>query len=146
MEENYDEYDVEQYLGFTDFNKLNIKDDETDDYSLVCGIKIEKCYFNGIIEQLCLYDIFEGYTFDMDTTAEIKSINKDSVILIIDNTIELSKVTSQKNTEENNKIDYVISVNQLITGWSTKTMPSMVSYKIKLLYIRKKQKDHGIIK
>ena len=54
---NNNEYEIEQYLNFTDFNNLNITDDETEDYDLVCGIRIETNYVGGTVEQLNLYDI-----------------------------------------------------------------------------------------
>ena len=134
------EYEIEQYLNFTDFNNLNITDDETEDYDLVCGIRIETNYVGGTVEQLNLYDIPKGSVFHFNySEAEIINITKDEIVLRTDNTIELSKIQSKVTTEEKNKIDLHLKVNEFITGWSTMPIPLRVQYKMKVLYVRKKQ-------
>ncbi len=139
QQQSNDEYDIEEYLHFTDFNNLIINDDETEDYDLVCGIRIETNYVGGTIEQLNLYDVSKGCVFHFNyNEAEIIDITKDEIILRTDSTIELSKIQS-KVTEEKNKIDLPLKINRLITGWSTSPIPLRVQYKIKVLYVRKKE-------
>lgn len=133
------ENDIEQCLHFTDFNKLNIIDDETEDYDLVCGIRIETNYVGGTVEQLNLYDVPKGSVFHFNyNEAEIIDITQNEIVLRTDNTIELSKIQS-KSTKETNKIDLQLKVNEFITGWSTMPIPMRVLYKIKVLYVRKKE-------
>ena len=87
----------------------------------------------------CLYDIPKGSVFHFNySEAEIINITKDKIVLRTDNTIELSKI-QPKVTEEKNKIDLPLKVNEFITGWSTMPIPLRVQYKMKVLYVRKKQ-------
>lgn len=139
LEENEDEYNVEEYIHFTDFDKFHITDDETEDFDLVCGIKIESNYVGGAIEQINLYDIGKGNIFNFNGETEIKDITKDEIVIRTENNIQLSKIQS-KPTEEENKIDLILKVNEFITGWST-TMPTpyRAHYKIKVMYVRKKE-------
>ena len=139
LEENDDEYNVEEYIHFTDFDNINIADDETEEFDLVCGIRIESDYVGGAVEQLNLYDIGKGNIFNFNGETKIKDITKDEIIIRTENNIQLRKIQS-KPTEEENKIDLILKVNEFITGWST-TMPApyRAQYKIKVLYVRKKE-------
>ncbi len=139
LEENDDEYNVEEYIHFTDFENLNIADDETENFDLVCGIRIESNYVGGVVEQINLYDVGKGNIFNFNGETEIKDITKDEIVIRTENNIQLSKIQSRP-TEEENKIDLILKVNEFITGWST-TMPTpyRAQYKIKVMYVRKKE-------
>lgn len=139
LEDVDNEYNVEQYLSFTNFDKLNIIDDETEDYDFVCGIRIESNYIGGTVEQLNLYDVGKGAILNFNGKTEIKEITKDEIVLRTSNNIELSKI-QYKLIDEKDKIEFVLKVNEFITGWSKMTIPSRVQYKIKVLYVRKKKK------
>ncbi len=139
LEENDDEYDIEEYIHFTDFDNINKTDDETEDFDLVCGIRIECNHVGGAIEQLNLYDIGKGNIFNFNGEIEIKDITRDEIVIRTENKIQLSKIHS-KPTEEENKIDLILKVNEFITGWSTNMPdPYRAQYKIKVLYVRKKE-------
>lgn len=139
LDENEDEYNVEEYIHFTDFDKFDTTDDETEDFDLVCGIRIESNYADGEVEQINLYDIGKGNIFNFNGETEIKDITKDEIVIRTENNIQLSKI-QPKTTEEENKIDLILKVNEFITGWST-TMPTpyRALYKIKVMYVRKKE-------
>lgn len=143
LEKNDDEYDIEEYIHFTDFDNLNIADDETEDFDLVCGIVIESNYADGLIEQLNLYDINKKSIINFNGETEIKDITKNEIIIRTENNIELRNI-QYRTTEKENKIDITLPVNKFITGWSTMTIPSMVSYKIKVLYVRKKKNENKV--
>lgn len=139
LEENNNKCNVEKYIYFTDFDNINVADDETKSFDLVCGIRVESNYVGGTIEQLNLYDIGKGNIFNFNGGTEIKDINKEEIIIRTENNIQLSKIQS-KTTEEENKIDLVLRVNEFVTGWST-TIPDpyRIQYKIKVMYVRKKE-------
>lgn len=139
LEENENEYNVEEYIHFTDFDNINITDDETENFDLVCGIRIESNYVGGTVEQINLYDVGKGDIFNFNGETEIKDITKDEIVIRTENNIQLSKIQSIP-TEEENKIDLILKVNEFITGWST-TMPApyRAQYKIKVMYVRKKE-------
>ena len=139
LDENEDEYNIEEYIHFTDFDKFDTTDDETEDFDLVCGIRIESNYADGEVEQINLYDIGKGNIFNFNGETEIKDITKDEIVIRTENNIQLSKI-QPKTTEEENKIDLILKVNEFITGWST-TMPTpyRALYKIKVMYVRKKE-------
>lgn len=138
--ENEDEYNVEEYIHFTDFDKFDTTDDETEDFDLVCGIRIESNYAGGAVEQINLYDIGKGNIFNFNGETEIKDITKDEIVIRTENNMQLSKIQS-KPTEEENKIDLILKVNEFITGWSTMIIPSIITYKMKVLYVRKKKRN-----
>jgi hypothetical protein len=137
--DNYtEENDTEEYISFTNFEKLSTDDDKVANYNLVCGIKFEKNYLNGLIEQTVLYELNEGNIFNFDDVVEIKKITPNEVVLRISDFVQLSKI-AKVETEEPNKIDVTLKLNELVTGCSMKFVPSTVYYKIKVLYIRKKE-------
>ena len=68
-----------------------------------------------------------------------KEIKKD-VKYVAETNIKNKKVSVEVKLHEENKIDLILKVNEFITGWST-TMPTpyRAHYKIKVMYVRKKE-------
>lgn len=123
---------------FTEFDTLNTADDKSEYADLVCGIKIESDYTGGRIEQLNLYDVEIGSIFNFNGETEIKDITKNEVVISAGNNIQLTGVQTRPSEEEN-KVDVILKVNEFITGWSSPIpTPYRIRYKIKVMYVRKK--------
>lgn len=141
---------IEDYniLRFTNLSDIDISDEDVNDYELVCGIKIETTYIgNPRIEQLTILDIGIGGIFDLDGNAEIVDINENEVTLRINDTIDFKDTERVNDCNEDNKKEVTIKVNaNNIGGLSNKTIPSMVLYKLKILYVRKSRKINNHIK
>ena len=150
MKRYIDNDSLEDYniLRFTNLSDIDISDEDVNDYELVCGIKIETNYMgNPRIEQLTIFDIGIGGIFDLDGNAEIVDINENEVTLRINDTIDFKDAERVNYCNEDNKKEVTIKVNaNNIGGLCNKTIPSMILYKLKILYVRKSRKINNHIK
>lgn len=126
---------VENEERFTDFTDLKIIDDEHPIREYVCGLKFEIEYKNGKKQQVKLYDYEEKANFIFDGKAKVEYICKDEVILSFENYVDFENVEHRGNNNE----FIVLNVGQFIKGKTKQEDTDICSYKIKLMYIRKRK-------